>query len=527
MDVRERIAGRTIVRSPEQPADARLILSLDRITAGRTQPVLADLSWQVREAELWAVVGPNGAGKSSLLAVLRGQVPITRGELRYGPHPLGRALAADPFGRLRSVSFGAQTDLLKGAAGYSQSRWHGGQDVAVACGKDVLGAALKDTEVQRIVDALRLTPLLERRITELSNGERRKLLLARSAALRPAVLALDNPFAGLDAAARAFVSDAVASLHGDGMTLLISTSREDEIPDAVTHVLILDGGRVVTSGPKDAVLGGERLAHIMQRGTRGVEASSKRAGRGSRVADRDPVVELRNVDLTYGDAAVLRGMTWTVRHGERWVVLGPNGAGKSALLSLILADNPQAYANDVSLFGRRRGTGDTIWEIRRRIGTVSPEMHLYQDRSHTAFDVVASGLQDPLAPVPLTKEQIAAAERCLIALDLERCADRALHALSEGEAQMALLGRALMKRPELLVLDEPCQGLDARRRARFLDVLDHELRSSHTTLIYVTHDLDEIPSTVSHGLLLRQGRSALQGSADEVIRVYTLPEPSL
>ena len=190
------------------------------------------------------------------------------------------------------------------------------------------------------------------------------------------------------------------------------------------------------------------------------------------------MVELRDVALTYGNAAVLRGLTWTVQRGERWVVLGANGAGKSALLSLILADNPQAYANAVSLFGRRRGTGDTIWEIRRKIGTVSPEMHLYQDGSHTAFDVIASGLRDPLAPRPLTEEQIAAVGRCLLALDLERCADRPLHALSEGEAQMALLARALVKRPELLVLDEPCQGLDAGRRARFLEMLDRELHTS-------------------------------------------------
>jgi molybdate transport system ATP-binding protein len=227
------------------------------------------------------------------------------------------------------------------------------------------------------------------------------------------------------------------------------------------------------------------------------------------------------VDLTYGGTGVLRGVSWTVSRGERWVVVGPNGAGKSALLSLILADNPQAYANDVSLFGRRRGSGDTIWEIRRRIGCVSPEMHLYEELERSVLDVIGSGFLDPVGPRrALTGSELRAAEEWVDALDLEHCRGRRLRELSEGERQTALLGRALAKKPELLVLDEPGQGLDAARRSRFLHLLDHELRSNATTLIYVTHDLDEVPSIATHGLLLRQGRSVVQGSADEALRAY-------
>jgi molybdate transport system ATP-binding protein len=504
---------------------SRLILSLDGVTAGRPNPVLHDVSWRLEEGDLWAVVGPNGAGKTSLLDVLRGRIPVLRGDLEYGRHALGRALAADPYGQLLCVSFGAQMALLNGSAGYTQSRWHGGQDDAVATGRDLVGPAWEVAECRRIVDALGLTAILDRRLTELSNGERRKLVLARAAGRRPAILALDNPFNGLDGTARASVSEAVERLYREGTVLLVSTSREDEIPPAATHVLLLDRGHVVTSGPTEAVFGDERFAQVMRTDpkTRRPSLRPVHPPPPKAPADAAPVVELRGVDLTYGATGVLRGVSWTVRRGERWVVLGPNGAGKSALLSLILADNPQAYANDVSLFGRRRGTGDTIWEIRRRIGCVSPEMHAYEELDRRVIDVIASGFHDPTGTEPrLTTPQLRSAEHWARALDLAGCRDRRLRELSEGERQTALLGRALAKGPELLVLDEPCQGLDRRRRTLFLDLLGRQVRSNDTTLIYVTHDVDGIPSIASHGLLLRHGRAVVQGAADEALGAYTL-----
>jgi molybdate transport system ATP-binding protein len=282
--------------------------------------VLHGVSWALSEGELWAVVGPNGAGKSSLLGVLRGQLPVLHGALRYGRHPLGRALAADPFGQLLSVSFGAQAALLHGSAGYAQSRWHAGQDEAVARARDMLGAALDDAGSRRIIDALGLSAVLDRRLTELSNGERRKLALARAAARRPAILALDNPFNGLDGPARGSVADAMGRLHHEGTLLWVTTSREDEIPAAVTHVLLLDRGRVVTSGSKDVVLADARFGPIMRARLPARRPSSTRAAPPAPRSTTDeppPVVELRGVRLTYGDTGVLREMSWTVRRGER------------------------------------------------------------------------------------------------------------------------------------------------------------------------------------------------------------------
>lgn len=502
---------------------APTLLSLEGVAAGRDRARLEAVDWRLKRGEVWAVVGPNGAGKSTLLRVLRGQVPVIRGELRYGSNEAGRALAAEPWRQVLHVSFAAQSTLLKGAAGYVQSRWHGGEDDAVARARDVLGTALDLPEGRRIVGALALEPILDRRVTELSNGERRKVLIARAAATGPIVLALDNPFAGLDRASRAVVADAVRRLHERGMTILLATSRTDEMPEVTTHILVLESGRVVRAGPRDTVEGDERFAEVMLPAARRPERAPARPGAGSATSSsgRTPLVELREVDVRYGAVDVLRRIDWTVRRGERWVVVGANGAGKSALLSLVLTDNPQAYANDVSLFGRRRGSGESIWDLRRRIGCVSPEMHLYCERDRRVLDVVRSGFRSPVVPPgrPVVRE-VGVAEAWLEALGLEQCRDRRFGDLSEGERQMVLIGRALATGPELLVLDEPCQGLDPGRRARVLDVLERTLRPADTTLILVTHDVDEIPSSMTHGLLLRRGRAALAASVDEVLEAY-------
>jgi molybdate transport system ATP-binding protein len=167
-------------------------------------------------------------------------------------------------------------------------------------------------------------------------------------------------------------------------------------------------------------------------------------------------------------------------------VVGRSGAGKSALLSLILADNPQAYANDVALFGRRRDTGETIWEIRERIGCVSPELHLFHLPGQTALEVVSSGFHDSIGLYRgASPRQLRAATSWLRKLGILRCQERRFGELSEGEQQLVLLARALVKEPELLILDEPCQGLDAANRRRFLNLLEGVLRRSDNTLIHV------------------------------------------
>ena len=506
--------------------EAALLASLKGVVFERGRRVLSGVSWELRERETWAVVGRNGAGKSTLLRVLAGEVPVSAGEVCYaagGAGRSGRARWSDPSDTVRRVAFDAQGELLHGAAGYAQSRWHALEDADAARGRDVLGAARRTASGRRLVRALGLDRLLGRRVTQLSNGERRKLLLAREALRGPRILVLDNPLNGLDERSRRTLVVAVRRLQREGTSIVLATALEEEILPSVTHVLLLDRGRVVATGPREAIVADARFAKLMRPGSSARAGSlRRRPPRASRMkADEPSVVELRDVELRYGETRVLGSIDWVVRRGERWVVVGRNGAGKSALLSLVLADNPQAYANDVSVFGRERGSGDTIWEIRRRIGCVSPELHLFHHQGCTTLQVVSSGFHDSVGVYRRSSSsELRTARTWIRRLGITRCLERRFGALSEGEQQLALLGRALVKEPELLILDEPCQGLDAANQRRFRDLLNRVLQAIDTSMIYVTHDLEEVPSCVTHGLLLRRGRRALQGPVGSVLATY-------
>jgi molybdate transport system ATP-binding protein len=193
--------------------------------------------------------------------------------------------------------------------------------------------------------------------------------------------------------------------------------------------------------------------------------------------------------------------------GEKWALLGPNGSGKSTLLSLINGDNPQAYANDITLFDRKKGSGESIWEIKRQIGYVSPELHAYFPKSATCFEAVVSGFGDTTRlqrePTPV---EAAVASTYLQLLDMEILRDFPLRQLSAGEVRLVLVARALVKWPPLLILDEPCQGLDEQYKRRIKNLLEITGSYPHQTMIYVTHYPDEIPDCVDKVLRLREGR---------------------
>ncbi len=225
---------------------------------------------------------------------------------------------------------------------------------------------------------------------------------------------------------------------------------------------------------------------------------------------------MRNVTVAYGPTTILKKINWTVRTGESWALLGPNGSGKTTLLSLILGDNPQAYRNEVFVFGKRRGTGESIWEIKQHIGWVSPELQIHFDDSTTCLEAVESGFRDTVGLFePPTARQRRAAREWLSRFDLLRAAREPLFALSAGLQRMVLLARALVKRPKLLVLDEPCQGLDAAHRDLFVQTVDGLLRDGSETAIYVTHRREEIPPSIRRVLKLP---SPQQPTASHVLR---------
>jgi molybdate transport system ATP-binding protein len=218
---------------------------------------------------------------------------------------------------------------------------------------------------------------------------------------------------------------------------------------------------------------------------------------------------MSQVNVSYNGVRILRNVDWTVRRGEHWALLGANGAGKTTLLSLILGDHPQVYANDVRLFGQRRGSGESIWEIKQRIGWVAPELHLHYPRDVTGQQVVCSGFYDSIGLYRCsTAREKREAQAWMSHLGLSGIRDKPFARLSEGQQRLVLLARALVKTPELLILDEPCQGLDAANRARVRQTIEAVGRQLDTSVVYVTHNPDELPRIITHVLRLERGRIA-------------------
>lgn len=469
---------------------------------GRSR-LLENLSFDWRPGEHWGVVGPNACGKSTLVRLIAGELYDPNARVEYGfPASRGR----DPEQRIATVSFEKQAETLGALDAYVQMRWNSTEEDStptladwlsyesiedigpfeVRAGMERERAAFERRRAS-LLKTLDVERLLDRHVAELSNGETRRAFLVRALLARPRLLLFDAPFTGLDDHSRDIVRREMDRLARSGnVSLLVATVREENLPDCVTNVLRL--------GEDPAWTGTRR------------QTPCRRAPASTR-----PIIEFRNLHVAYGDNVVFEHFDWTIRKSERWLLTGPNGSGKSTLIALLNGDHLQAYANDIRLFGRLRGSGESIWDIKRRIGWVSPELHLTMDPAQTVLDTVLSGFDDsPFASGAVTPARRKAALSLLRKLGLATREDDAFGTLSGGEQRFVLLARALVKAPPLLVLDEPCQNLDAAHRNRFISLLDRMLRSSpETTLLYTTHLADAVPSCITHRRVLEGARKKI------------------
>ena len=214
---------------------------------------------------------------------------------------------------------------------------------------------------------------------------------------------------------------------------------------------------------------------------------------------------MNEVTIRYGKRTIIKDLNWTVKNGERWALSGQNGSGKSTLLSLVCADNPQSYACDIALFGFQRGGGESIWDIKKHIGYVSPEMHRAYQKDLPAIRIVASGLKDSVGlyvkPEP---QEYEVCRRWMDIFGLKGMYDRPFLKLSSGEQRLVLIARAFVKDPELLILDEPLHGLDNRNRRLVKDVIETFCQRRNKTLIMVTHYQEELPRCITHSLFLER-----------------------
>jgi len=474
------------------------LLTLQEVTLRRRDVLLLPgTCWEIRTGQNWAILGANGSGKSILARAIKGDVPIVRGELiRHTPEVAGE--------RIGYLSFELQEEILLREARLEDFQAFSGKVSGLTAG-EVLGIGdMERAAAEPFDDLLGVRCLLGRSIRVLSNGEIRKVLITRALRSHPKLLILDEPFAGLDAASRDSLSRAISALMSMGTQILLITQRPEELIPGISHVLVIRDGRVAGAGKREELETTEKMKLFPERGIspRSLPHPVPPAARRAEAA-ADILVEMRNVHVAFGEVVVLDRLNWSVRRGENWAVVGPNGSGKTTLLALITGDNLQVYANNVRLFGHKRGGGESIWEIRRRIGLVSPELQLRYRKPVDVREVLLSGLFDSIGLYrKVNAEQKALADSWLACIGMEDRAEQPFTQLSYGGKRLALVARAMIKSPELLILDEPCQGLDPSNRDMVLALMEEIGRRNVTAMIYVTHhDMEMIPC-IQHVLTL-------------------------
>ena len=450
-----------------------------------------DLNWTLRTGEHWAVIGTNGAGKSALVSLLCDALKPSSGKIQH--HWSGKRQHG-----LGVVSFERQRALCESDARHDISEFmENASDPGTTVDAFLSATGASKERIERRVQQLQIDHLRSRGLRVISSGEMRRTLFAETLLRAPELLILDNLYEGIDAHSRetckALVDDQLRQGH-----VLFLCRRPEELPDGITHVMVLERGRMVAAGERIETLSRTDVSSALRTARVGFDRQPVPGREQQRLeTPTGPLIELRDIHADYGDTRVLDRLSLKVMPGAHLHIAGPNGSGKSTLLSLIYGDNPRAYGQQITLFGRKRGSGESVWDIKRRFGIVSNQIHLEYPKRTRAFDVIVSGLFDTLGLYdrcsPTDTKKVS---EWLVMLGLADQANTRFDTLSFGEQRLLLIARAMIKLPAVMILDEPCSGLDAANRERVLALVDHIADTTQTTIIYVSHEQAETPCCI-------------------------------
>ena len=454
-----------------------------------------------------ALIGPNGAGKSLVTDILAGKYILRSGTITYDFRP---STTKELYNNIKYITF---RDTYQTSDTCYQLRWNQTEQDDIPLVRALLGSANDRYWQEHIFDIFGINKLLDKKIVALSSGELRKFQLAKALLHHPRILIIDNPYIGLDVSARQVLTNVLTRFCAEGsIQIILILSRPEDIPPFITHVIPVSDGRVLDKVTYEQYLCTiqEKLSQVTHQLTPQISKITKQIQSipiASTIAegakDSRQIIHLSDVSIRYGSHTILSHLSWTVNQGEKWALLGKNGSGKSTLLSLICADNPQSYACNISLFGHKRGSGESIWDIKKHIGYVSPEMHKSYLRNLPAIDIVASGLHDTIGlythPNP---EQMETCRFWMEIFGVEQLQSKSFIQLSSGEQRLVLLARAFVKDPELLILDEPLHGLDYFNRIKVKAIIEAFVSRPGKTAIMVTHYPDELPASFTHTLNL-------------------------
>jgi molybdate transport system ATP-binding protein len=491
---------------------------------------LENTSWTINSDEHWAVLGPNGSGKSTLVKSLFGAVPVVRGSITFHYMDTGKNSPSAASSRIGYVSSELHRSVFEREKLKDSFRDFSGDidDVTTLRGMILEGIANNNTERQKYgnrldqsAHRLGLEDRLLRDIKTLSTGDISKALIARALIKQPRLLILDEPFEGLDKPSRISLSGWINKIMRRNMQVIMVTHRFEDILPNITHVLFLRYGKVFDFGKKEIKLIPEVIKKVYEiEDSAGHQKSLQKINAISALAEKtNPIdqksksdtisvlIDMRDVNVVMGGKKALNGFSWVMKAGENWALCGPVGAGKTTVLKLILGENLQAYANEIYLFGSRKGHGESIWDIKRRIGYISSELQKKHPHHLPAFDIVCSGFYDTVGLYKRCNSgELDIAKEWMEILDIADLADLNFGRLSHGQKQLVLIARAMVKSPLVLILDEPCDGLDIANRKKVMHVLDLIGRQTGTNLLYVPNRDEEIISCITHILKMDAGR---------------------
>ena len=323
-----------------------------------------------------------------------------------------------------------------------------------------------------------ISNLGNRSISSFSSGEQKKAFLNYLIQQKPEFLILNSPFESLDTNSVAVLKNKLIQLS-NSVNVIQVFDRKEEILPIITHILEIRNDEIT------AIIALENYIFKEEKITFKGEIP-KPISSYKNVPNQ--LISLQNVSVKYNEDKILNDINWTINKNEFWQLIGPNGSGKSTILSMIYGNNVKAYGQNVFLFGQKKGSGESVWEIKEKIGYFNPSMLSLFNRKSTVKQMIISGFFDSIGLYTQPSlQQIKTAENWINLLGLENVKNEPFQNLSVVTQRLVLIARAIIKHPPLLILDEPLLNLNDKGTAIIVTLINKIALESDITIIFVSH----------------------------------------
>ncbi len=476
-------------------------LSVKRVTIRQGEKFFFEnTSWTFYKGENWLIYGANGSGKSVFAKAISGLLPTKQGEIICHFSKKKYLYPQQNRDAIQYLSFESQNNIIQKEEKQKDSYSVIGNEKKSVCVKEYLG---KFFLTKAFRNTFSIDNLLNKEITNLSSGEMRKVFILKALLNKPELLVLDEPFDGLDVMSKKNLMKLLNILMKKIHVILI-VHKYNEIPQYITHILLMKDCTIMAQGEKNTILNG--FSELFQ--------SYDKTGqiylhKHIPIKKKTPemLIQMHNVTVQFGKKKILQNINWTMKQGENWGVLGPNGAGKSTLIQLIYGEQLQAYANNITLFGLQLADKNPLEKRRKAISVVSPLTMMRYEKSITVSDVILSGHFDSIGLYKRTSDkQKKKVNFWLKRFKIQEIYSSKFQELSYGQKQLVLIIRAMLKKPKVLILDEPCNALDNENKKRVLAFINEIGMTSRTNLILITHNKDEIIPCINYIMYLKNGK---------------------